>query len=91
MQRAQNAIGKTQSTNWLRKIVYRLMRLLSSAAIIVLCSSCEEVPSYVQHLRAGVFPWAAAWRFQRVVIRLLASGHARDQTAFLLALAGTRR
>jgi len=35
----------------------RFNRLLSGAAIIVLCSSCEEVPSYVQHLRAGVFPW----------------------------------
>jgi lipoprotein-anchoring transpeptidase ErfK/SrfK len=33
------------------------MRVLSCAAIITLCSSCEEVPSYVQNLRAGVFPW----------------------------------
>ena len=37
----------------------RFIQLLSSAAIIVLCSSCEEVPSYVRNLRAGAFPWQA--------------------------------
>jgi lipoprotein-anchoring transpeptidase ErfK/SrfK len=35
----------------------RFIQLLSGAAIIILCSSCEEVPSYVRNLRAGVFPW----------------------------------
>jgi len=39
---------------------WRFIQLLSGAAIIILCSSCEEVPSYVQELRAGVFPWQAA-------------------------------
>jgi hypothetical protein len=38
---------------------WRFIRLLSSAAIIILCASCEEVPSYMQNLRAGVFPWQA--------------------------------
>jgi len=38
----------------------RLIPLLSGAAIIILCSSCEEVPSYMQSLRAGVFPWQGA-------------------------------
>jgi len=38
----------------------RFIQLLSGAAIIILCSSCEEVPSYMQELRAGVFPWQAA-------------------------------
>jgi lipoprotein-anchoring transpeptidase ErfK/SrfK len=37
----------------------RFIQLLSSAAIIILCSSCEEVPSYVRNLRAGAFPWQA--------------------------------
>jgi L,D-transpeptidase catalytic domain len=37
-----------------------LMRFLCSGAIIIVCSSCEEVPSYMQNLRAGVFPWQAA-------------------------------
>src|SRR5205809_1033736 len=31
------------------------------------------------------------WRFQRVGSDLFASDHARDQTAFRLAIAGTRR
>src|SRR5260370_29582058 len=35
----------------------RLIQLLSGAVIIILCSGCEEVPSYVRNLRAGVFPW----------------------------------
>jgi hypothetical protein len=35
----------------------RFIQLLSGAAIIILWSSCEEVPSYVHNLRAGVFPW----------------------------------
>ncbi len=26
-------------------------------AIAVLCASCEEVPSYVQNLGSGIFPW----------------------------------
>ena len=38
----------------------RLIQLLSGAVIIILCSGCEEVPSYVRNLRAGVFPWQAA-------------------------------
>ena len=36
---------------------WHLNQLISGAAIIILCSSCEEAPSYVQALRAGVFPW----------------------------------
>jgi hypothetical protein len=36
------------------------IRLLGGGAIIILCSSCAEVPSYVQNLRAGVFPWQAS-------------------------------
>jgi hypothetical protein len=28
------------------------MRVLTSAAIIALCSGCEEVPSYMQNVRA---------------------------------------
>jgi lipoprotein-anchoring transpeptidase ErfK/SrfK len=39
---------------------WRFTQLLSFAAIIILCSGCEELPSYVQELRAGVFPWQAA-------------------------------
>ena len=35
----------------------RLIWLLGGAAIVILCSSCEEVPSYMENLRAGVFPW----------------------------------
>ena len=37
-----------------------LVRLLSIAAIVVLCSSCAEGPSYMQNLRSGVFPWQAS-------------------------------
>ena len=37
----------------------RFIQLLSGAAIIMLCSSCEEVSSYVHNPRAGVFPWQA--------------------------------
>ena len=37
----------------------RFIQLFGGAVIIVLCSSCEEVPSYVQNLRAGAFPWQA--------------------------------
>jgi lipoprotein-anchoring transpeptidase ErfK/SrfK len=36
-----------------------LIPLFGGAVIIVLCSSCEEIPSYVQNLRAGAFPWQA--------------------------------
>jgi L,D-transpeptidase catalytic domain len=39
------------------KFSHQLMRILGSAAIITICSSCEEVPSYVQNLRSGIFPW----------------------------------
>jgi len=35
----------------------RLIWLLGGAAIVILCSSCDEVPPYVENLRAGVFPW----------------------------------
>jgi lipoprotein-anchoring transpeptidase ErfK/SrfK len=35
----------------------RLIWLLGAAAIVILCSSCDEVPSYMENLRAGVFPW----------------------------------
>jgi lipoprotein-anchoring transpeptidase ErfK/SrfK len=35
----------------------RLIWLLGGAAIVILCSSCDEVPSYMENLRAGVFPW----------------------------------
>ena len=42
----------------------RFIQLLSAAATIMLCSSCEEVPSYVHNLRAGVFPWhATQWGY----------------------------
>src|SRR5260370_7089734 len=34
----------------------RLIQLLSGAVIIILCSGCEEVPSYVRNLRPPVFP-----------------------------------
>jgi hypothetical protein len=37
----------------------RVIQLLCGAGTIILCCSCEEVPSYVQNLRAGVFPWQA--------------------------------
>jgi L,D-transpeptidase-like protein len=37
----------------------RFIQLLGGAAIVLLCSSCEEVPSYMENLRAGVFPWQA--------------------------------
>jgi L,D-transpeptidase catalytic domain len=39
---------------------WRFIQLFSGGAIIILCSSCEEVPSYIQNLRAGVFPWQTA-------------------------------
>src|SRR4029077_12555611 len=35
----------------------RFIQLLTGAAVIILCSSCDEVPSYMENLRAGVFPW----------------------------------
>ena len=35
----------------------RLIWLLGGAAIVILCSGCDEVPSYMENLRAGVFPW----------------------------------
>ena len=35
------------------------IQLFGGAAVIVLCCSCEEIPSYVQNLRAGAFPWQA--------------------------------
>jgi lipoprotein-anchoring transpeptidase ErfK/SrfK len=41
------------------KFLHYFIRVLSGAAIITLCSSCEEVPSYVHNLRAGAFPWQA--------------------------------
>ena len=37
----------------------RFIQLFGGAAVIVLCSSCGEIPSYVQNLRAGAFPWQA--------------------------------
>src|SRR6516225_5696732 len=36
-----------------------VIQFLSGVTTIILCSSCEEVPSYVQNLREGVFPWQA--------------------------------
>ena len=42
------------------KFLHYLIRVLSGAAIITLCSSCEEVPSYVHNLRVGAFPWQAS-------------------------------
>jgi hypothetical protein len=46
------------------KFLRYFIRALSGAAIITLCSSCEEVPSYVQSLRAGAFPWqATGWGY----------------------------
>ena len=60
MQQAQNGVGKCNQPIGYAKIFYRFVRLLSSGAIILLCCSCEEAPSYVQNLRAGVFPWTAA-------------------------------
>jgi len=41
------------------KFLHYFMRVLSGAATITLCCSCEEVPSYVRNLRAGAFPWQA--------------------------------
>ena len=35
----------------------RLIWLLGGAAIVILCSSCDEVSSCMENLRAGVFPW----------------------------------
>ena len=35
----------------------RLIWLLGGAAIVIVCSSCDEVPSYAENLRAGAFPW----------------------------------
>jgi len=35
----------------------RFIQLLTGAAVIILCSGCDEVPSYMENLRAGVFPW----------------------------------
>ncbi|MGH7784552.1 MAG: L,D-transpeptidase family protein [Candidatus Binatia bacterium] len=85
MQRAQNAIGKRNQQIGRVKFLYRLMRGLSSAAIIVLCSGCEEVPSYVQHVRAGVFPWAAAsgyWKGDGVPGSPKIVVHLREQKAY---------
>src|SRR6266480_4719713 len=42
------------------KFFQPLVRLLSSVVIIIFCSSCAEAPSYMQNLRAGVFPWQAS-------------------------------
>ena len=42
------------------KFLQPLVRLLSSAVIIIVCSNCAEAPSYMQNLRAGVFPWQAS-------------------------------
>jgi hypothetical protein len=42
------------------KVLQPVVRLLSSAVIIILGSSCAEAPSYIQNLRAGVFPWQAS-------------------------------
>jgi len=42
------------------KFFQPLVRLLSSVVIIIFCSSCAEAPSYMQDLRAGVFPWQAS-------------------------------
>ena len=47
------------STQGYLKFLHYFICVLSGAAIITLCSSCEEVPSYVQNLRAGAFPWQA--------------------------------
>jgi hypothetical protein len=85
MERAQNAIAKRNQQIGCVKFLYRLMRVLSSAAIIVLCSSCEEVPSYVQNLRAGVFPWAAAsgyWNGDGVPGSPKIVVHLREQKAY---------
>ena len=39
------------------KFLQPVVWLLSSTVIIRLGSSCAEAPSYIQNLRAGVFPW----------------------------------
>jgi L,D-transpeptidase catalytic domain len=41
------------------KFLHYFIRVLSGAAIITLCSSCEEVASYAYNLRAGAFCWQA--------------------------------
>jgi lipoprotein-anchoring transpeptidase ErfK/SrfK len=58
-------VGRLMIVSWhiiVRRSVklQRFLRFLSGAAIIIICSSCEEVPSYVQNLSAGVFPWQAS-------------------------------
>ncbi len=63
----------------------RFNKLLSGAVIIVLCSSCEEVPSYAQRLRAGVFPWAVAsgyWNGDGVPGSPKIIVHLREQKAY---------
>jgi lipoprotein-anchoring transpeptidase ErfK/SrfK len=37
----------------------RLVQLLGSGVIVIFCSSCEEIPPYVQAPLAGRFPWQA--------------------------------
>src|SRR6266571_8379648 len=37
----------------------RFIQLLSGVAILILCSSCEEIPPYAQEPLAGRFPWQA--------------------------------
>jgi hypothetical protein len=57
MHRAPDAISKRNQQIGYVKFLHRFIRVLTIAAIVGLCSSCEEVPSYMQNLRAGVFPW----------------------------------
>jgi lipoprotein-anchoring transpeptidase ErfK/SrfK len=64
----------------------RLIWLLGGAAIVILCSSCDEVPSYMENLRTGVFPWQSGrygyWKGDggpgspRIVV------HLREQKAY---------
>ena len=61
------------------------IQLFGGAAMILFCSSCEEVPSYVQHLRVGAFPWTAAsgyWNGDGVPGSPKIVVHLREQKAY---------
>ena len=51
LKRKHNAISVRRSMKF-----GRFIQLLGSAAIVILCSSCEELPSYVEHPLAAFAP-----------------------------------
>src|SRR5258708_13833641 len=87
-------VGRLMIVSWhiiVRRSVKfrRFIQLLTGAAVIILCSSCEEVPSYLQNLRAGVFPWAARsgyWNSDGVPGRPNIGGYFSDQRACFFKL-----